>query len=227
MELIVARTNVRQFYAYRLDWMYAHGGPLIGTAQILGNLFMRFYVPSTYYFNNIKPCGTSPLGDHFLGTEGLEIHHHGAGIQRFDKLDILTNWPVAQTHLRVCTDDNYLGPFLNCGKCHKCLHTIVYLETKRNSGKFEAVFENGYSFIRLFHWLFIVFMSNEGIRRLIKSAMQARRFEIVTMMLGMFISVRVRKLFYRFTSSLSYKNKMRLLGFRRKLLRKKKQPSSY
>jgi hypothetical protein len=211
LELIVAQTNVRRFYSYRLDWMYAHGGPLIGTAQIIGNLLKRFYVPSTYYYKNLKPMGTSPLSDHLLETERLQVHHHGAGIQRFDKLDILTTWPEAHSNLRVCTQEKYSGPALNCGACHKCLHTIVYLETKGNVDKYAKVFAQGYSFTGLLRWLLVVFMSNEGIRRLARSALDARRYEIALMMIGVFISVRIRKLIYRFSRSLPYQEKLRLL----------------
>ncbi|MBW8011807.1 MAG: hypothetical protein FVQ83_11315 [Chloroflexi bacterium] len=90
--LLEAKTNIGQFYAYQIDWIYAHGGPLIGTALFLGKLFKKFYIPATYDYPNLAPAGTSPLSDHLLSTENTQFVHFGAATNRTIKMDQLAHW---------------------------------------------------------------------------------------------------------------------------------------
>jgi len=214
LDLIIAKSNVREFSRNRIDWIYAHGGALIGTALVLGSLIQRFYVPSTFQYNYLDPIGTSPLLDHLLGTASMEIIHDGAATQRFDKIDQLVQLTETFSNLRVCTNNNYHGGYLNCGKCHKCIHTIVYLETIGELYKYN-VFANPYSFLIFFRWFFLAEISNEALKRFIKRAIRERRFEITLMMLWVALSVQIRKIVLYVIDKFSYEAKHRILEWKK------------
>ncbi len=129
LELIQAATNANQFAEFRIDWPIFFGAPLIGCAMLLAPWLTRFYVPSSMLsYLKLIPQGSHPLIDHLLSTETTEIVHHGAAINRYDKLDKLVHWPVTHHKLRVCADKLRLAGLSNCSACHKCYRTMTLLE---------------------------------------------------------------------------------------------------
>jgi len=129
LELIQAATNANQFAEFRIDWPIFFGAPLIGCAMLLAPWLTRFYVPSSMLsYLKLIPQGSHPLIDHLLSTETIEIVHHGAAINRYDKLDKLVHWPVTHNKLRVCADKLRLAGLSNCSACHKCYRTMTLLE---------------------------------------------------------------------------------------------------
>lgn len=129
IDLIPATTNLLEFYRYRMKWELVHGGPLASIAHALGPFLKRFYIPSTFSYLEIKPQGTSPVSDHWLSSESLDIVHDGAGFDRLQKLALLSGWSPAQNHLRVCVSERLPAGVLNCGKCAKCLRNLLMLES--------------------------------------------------------------------------------------------------
>ena len=206
LELLQVKTNLRGFYQYRLNWIYAHGGALIGTALTLGNLLSRFYVPSTYGYLNLHPLGTSPLTDNLLSNGSTQIIHHGAATVRTEKMDQLSKWVKFHSNLRVCTDLDSADNHFNCGRCDKCLNTIVYLEIIGQLPKF-SVFPKKYSITDFFRWVSKVDMSNKYIMKFIYGAVSHRKYDIVIMMFFIFLSARVRSLLEAVKEAMPYRFK--------------------
>ena len=73
LELILASTNAYQLSEFRIAWTLIFGPPLIGAALLMSPLLNRFYVPSGLPYNGLLPHGSSPLTDHLLSTETLNI----------------------------------------------------------------------------------------------------------------------------------------------------------
>ncbi len=86
LQLLRARMNGFLFWEHRLRWEFVHGAPLIATALCLSEKISRFYIPATHSYENIISNGTSPLTDHWLSTETVEIIHHGSQQNRLGKL---------------------------------------------------------------------------------------------------------------------------------------------
>jgi hypothetical protein len=129
LELIQVATNANQFAEFRIDWPIFFGAPLIGSAMLLAPWLTRFYLPSSMLsYLKLISQGSHPLIDHLLSTETTEIVHHGAAINRYDKLDKLVHWPVTHHKLRVCADKLRLVGLSNCSACHKCYRTMTLLE---------------------------------------------------------------------------------------------------
>ena len=127
LDLISVQTNAYLFAQFRINWIYFFGQPLIGAVQMLSPFLRRFYVPSGFTYSDNVLQGSSPLTDHLLSTERLDVIHHGASTGRIDKLKTVANWPVTHHKLRVCTNKKETYGLQNCSSCDKCIRTIVTL----------------------------------------------------------------------------------------------------
>jgi hypothetical protein len=126
IELVTAKSNIRQLLNPILAWKYAHGGCLAAIALCLRGKLGKAYIPSSLSLSQQIPWGTHPATDHFWGTEKLAFVHDGTDVTRVEKITReVAKSPVALTHLRVCyanVRDTY-----NCCRCEKCLRTMIIL----------------------------------------------------------------------------------------------------
>lgn len=127
LEFWIARMNAYLFWEHRIRWEYVHGAPLIATALCFRNI-SRFYIPATHRYDFLLNNATSPLTDHWLSTETTEIVHHGCDMNRLQKLEVISSWDIPKNYLRVCTDPIQRQGKENCGKCNKCLRTMIMLD---------------------------------------------------------------------------------------------------
>ena len=125
IELVTARTNVQSFVPRR-DWGLFHGSALAAAALALGRGVRRFYVPATHTIGHLVPWGSDPRIDPLLSTETLEVVHDGAELSRVQKTAAIGAWPPTFGRLRVCVC--YDPAVINCGRCEKCLRTMMTLD---------------------------------------------------------------------------------------------------
>ena len=77
---------------------------------------------------NVKPLGSHPLLDPSFSSCDLQILSDGLALSRLDKTKLLAQWDVALQNLRVCNNYKLYRPGkLNCGKCEKCVRTMLAL----------------------------------------------------------------------------------------------------
>lgn len=124
LRLLPVVTNARAAIA-RLPWESAHGTVLASVALALGGLFDTVLIASSYEFLELRPWGTHPSLDPLWSTETLEIRHDGAELPKPEKMRVVAASPIALRILRVCWE-NPDGQY-NCGRCEKCLRTMVTL----------------------------------------------------------------------------------------------------
>jgi hypothetical protein len=164
LELILASTNAYLFSEFRINWIYFYGAPMIGAALLMSQFLRRFYIPSGYpSYTKLVPNGISPLTDHLLNTESLDMIHHGAETSRFEKLAILVDWPVTYHHLRVCSDKKRLDVLQNCSSCHKCYRTttvLAILDSLQNYKNFSQKLSVG----DYFRWGFLTHLNTRHAR---------------------------------------------------------------
>lgn len=123
--LIEVETDYRDHVGSFLHWRLLHGAALAVVALLLQRSVRRLLIASTHSYRRLIPFGSHPLLDPLWSTEGIEIVHDGADSVRPQKVAYLAESSVAMRHLRVCwqnTDGEY-----NCGRCAKCLRTMVNL----------------------------------------------------------------------------------------------------
>jgi hypothetical protein len=118
--LVVFETNIREALP-NFHTIAAHGTLLVGPALALG--LRKLYVPASFTYKDLEHSGSHPLTDQLLSNEATSVVHDTA-MRRVDKIAFLGDHQEALDILRVCaSEDAY-----NCGKCEKCLRTIVALE---------------------------------------------------------------------------------------------------
>jgi hypothetical protein len=99
------------------------GAQLTSSALALG--FSRMLIASGAMHGEIVPAGTHPALDHRFSTERTEIVHYGDA-NRLEKVARIARSPAAMETLNVCRYNRAKGDE-NCGKCEKCLRTMLEL----------------------------------------------------------------------------------------------------
>ena len=126
VELIVVRSNIQGLVEPVLLWDYTHGGCLAAVGLFLRGAFHQIYIPSTHSVAEQIPWGSNLALDGHWSTEGTTFIHDGTEATRIEKvISQIARSPLALEHLRVCFA-NERGAY-NCGKCDKCLRTMINL----------------------------------------------------------------------------------------------------
>jgi len=127
--LIPVYTNARYLDD---DWhFWAHGweGALLSAvAHTFSRRLTRVSIASSYDISNMCPHGSHPLLDPNYSSSDLRICHDGIILSRLAKTRLISEWPAAFQHMRVCNKIQQYRPVtFNCGKCEKCVRTMLTL----------------------------------------------------------------------------------------------------
>jgi hypothetical protein len=131
--VVQVETNLKLVLDTFVGWgPVAHGSGLAAVGHLLAPAFERLYIASSCHYTDIFPWGTHPLLDPLWSSEVLEFVHDGCAARRMEKVDFIAGFDTALSNLRVClwADDVAFEPggASNCGRCEKCLRTMVSLE---------------------------------------------------------------------------------------------------
>jgi hypothetical protein len=120
--LVEVRSNIRWVgHAFGLGWNAWNGAGLAAIAHVLG--LRTTLIASGHHWREHFLAGSHPLTDPLLGSAARELIHHGAGMQRWQKLEAIAAEPGVLDLLRVCWQDEAW----NCGRCEKCQRTMLLL----------------------------------------------------------------------------------------------------
>ena len=122
IELVPLETNLVSSVIPWLEYRRFYAPVLLGSVFVLGYLFKRFILSNSRHYTQAQ-VNSNPLADRLLSTETIELEHFGATILREDKLEAISEWPVAGQALRVCGAPDL--ETLNCCKCEKCVRTML------------------------------------------------------------------------------------------------------
>lgn len=124
LELIDITTNVKE--QLRCSDIDNHGAILVSTGIGLG--LKRLYVPASHAWDELYPWGSHPVTDPLLGNGQTAVIHHGNAF-RTEKTEKIVEFGYGVDDLRVCN----VHSEYNCGKCEKCLRTMICLEMLNTS----------------------------------------------------------------------------------------------
>ena len=131
VELIPVSTNAYAHF-HDLDPEYSFwnreyiGSFLAAIAHAFAPRFSCVSIASTHDYPNLEPWGSHPLLDPLYSSSGLQIRHENAALSRLDKTKLVGKWDVALKHLQVCNEKkSYKNGNYNCGRCNKCLKTMM------------------------------------------------------------------------------------------------------
>lgn len=136
--LIRVETNLRDFTDPLASWELSHGGGLAAVGHALGDHFSRWYISaSDSHYRGDHLSGTTTLLDPLWSRDGLAFLSVGGHRDRQQKAEILADAPIAHQHLVVC----WKAPpgITNCGRCAKCLRTMLQLLVIDALPRFETL----------------------------------------------------------------------------------------
>ncbi|MEW5908603.1 MAG: hypothetical protein AB1659_02255 [Thermodesulfobacteriota bacterium] len=126
VELIPVYTNIRHLCDDRDLWLNKFFGAVLGAvAHAFSKRIHLAYIASSYDIPHLHPCGSHPLLDPSFSSSDLQIIHRDLAMTRMEKIRKVAAWDAAFQHLRVCLAN--VPDRLNCGKCEKCVRTMLEL----------------------------------------------------------------------------------------------------
>ena len=141
ISLIPVYTNIRHLCDDRALWLdYFFGAVLASVGHAFSSRMNLLYIAASFDLPNLVPCGSHPLLDPEYASYRLRIRHSHAALSRMTKLKIISKWNTAFQNFRVCLAN--VPDRLNCGKCEKCVRTMLGLLCLGVLDKTSAFVEN-------------------------------------------------------------------------------------
>lgn len=127
LPLHVVETNLRELSDPLVRWEVFCASAMSAVALFMAPLFERVLIASDADYETQLPLGPGRLVDQLWSTEELEVVDDGGRFNRFQRLSQIAEHPLVRRSLRVCWQNP--GGAYNCGRCRKCMLTMVSLET--------------------------------------------------------------------------------------------------
>ena len=136
LDVHVVETNLRDLTDPLARWEVYCGAALAAIALFLAPRFERVLMAKEADYEVEVEMGISRSVNNLWSTEGLEIAEDGGRFSRLERTARIAPHPIVQRSLRVCWE-NPEGAY-NCGRCRKCLMTMVALELEERLGSVET-----------------------------------------------------------------------------------------
>lgn len=138
---VVVRTNLRRHPLVRATpWLREFGAALAAVGHVLTPTVGRLLIASDGLGFEHPEVGARCGTDRLLGSRSLAVEHVAPHVTRLEKLRAIGADPLVQRHLRVCWANVAGRP--NCGRCEKCVRTMLCLEACGTLGGFVG-FDRG------------------------------------------------------------------------------------
>lgn len=138
---VIIRTNLRRHPLHKsTPWLRTFGGALAAIGHLLGAEAGRLLTSSDGLGHAHPEVGSRPDTDPLHSSRQMAIEHVAGSVTRLEKVRAIAAEPLVQRHLRVCWKN--VGQSLNCGRCEKCVRTMVELDACGALGRF-AGFSHG------------------------------------------------------------------------------------
>jgi hypothetical protein len=112
------------FHELPIVWAHSFGTHLVAGVRLLASRFDTMLIangtPCTSMF---RPAANHPVAIPHLSSRFFQVVDDGAEAHRPQKAQLVSGWPEAMRHLRVCFANP--GSHANCCRCEKCVRTIL------------------------------------------------------------------------------------------------------
>lgn len=116
-------TNKFRFWTHEFQ-----GAALSAIAHAFARRLTVVSIASGDDIANLNPYGSHPVLDPNYSSVDLRIRHDNVHLSRLEKTRLIADWEVALQHLRVCNHfRHYSAGHFNCGRCEKCVRTMLAL----------------------------------------------------------------------------------------------------
>lgn len=145
IKFIKINSNIAGFYSIPFAWVHTFVNSF--AVYALQKLWNVFYYGSPgldfqqYFSLKNADCNDAAHYDLLsldcFSTRNLKIYSEGGALERYEKIEELQDFKPAQNYLQVCVYET--GG--NCGKCFKCVRTLLILDAMGALDKFTKVFD--------------------------------------------------------------------------------------
>ena len=110
-------------------WTHEYiGAALAAVAHSFAKRFTVVSIASSHNIPSLVPYGSNPLLDPNYSSCDLRIRYDNIRLARLEKTAMIAQWDDALQNLRVCDRiQQYKPDQFNCGKCEKCVRTMLAL----------------------------------------------------------------------------------------------------
>jgi hypothetical protein len=136
LTLHVVETNLRELSDPLVRWEAYFPSACMAVAHFLAPKFERVLLASGLDHEVDDPVASARLVDHLWSSEQLEAVDDGGRYSRVERARMIADHPLVRRTLRVCWE-NRDGAY-NCGRCRKCLMTMITLEALGVRGGIET-----------------------------------------------------------------------------------------
>lgn len=124
--LVVIETNIRELTDPIVrDWADMAGAGLAFLGTSMSGGLGHIIIPSSDGPGTLGPSGTSPLLDPLFSTAEVDVEHDTPGTRPAKVAWLAAERPDLLPYLKVCFNEDRPD---NCGRCSKCLLTMLALE---------------------------------------------------------------------------------------------------
>jgi hypothetical protein len=149
----VARSNLDPFYtALGYNFQITHVIRNVTSAFIFEDMLSCYLYSSTYPYRAINSrrddmAFIEPILLPLLSTETLRFESSGAGLARYEKVELVSTYPPAKQLLDVCVAPPAVrlnSKKINCSKCWKCSRMMLNLDILGRLDEFSDVLDIEY-----------------------------------------------------------------------------------
>lgn len=123
--VVEVKTNLRKFLEPGIFWGLGHGTAMASVGHALSAEFRRIYIAPSYSSRALRTWGSHPHLDPLWSNEAIEFIHDEEELTRPFRVEKIAHNQTILDNLYVCLHNNPSG--LNCGKCEKCVRTMISL----------------------------------------------------------------------------------------------------
>ncbi|KIL49362.1 hypothetical protein [Jeotgalibacillus soli] len=135
--LLILDSNISEIL--NMNFQSTHTLRSISAVLALQKLFRVYYYSSAVHLQNFKLDQNIGYYDTFtlnmLSTETISFFSSCSSLTRVEKTHMISKYALVQRYLNVCVKDGF-----NCGKCFKCLRTLLTLEIIGELEKYKTIF---------------------------------------------------------------------------------------
>ena len=105
----------------------SHSSHLASVAHLFPARISSAAIAAGYDASYSVPFGSHPLLDVCYSSSAVEVRHEGFGRPRKDRIASVARWKEMLPHMIVCVQGPLDGGAANCGRCEKCVRTMLAL----------------------------------------------------------------------------------------------------
>lgn len=137
VKTLMISNNIKLFRACVFEnkaKLFSFSSLLMACIHAFAPIFGRFYISghASWSYEDLLPMGSHPLLDNMLSSDQLQIIHECSKKGRSGKIQYICDNNEVKNYLRVCFGpyefEKSTGKPLNCGKCEKCVRTVMVLD---------------------------------------------------------------------------------------------------